>query len=354
MKLLNETIGKIESSSNIWREKAISRIETLTMPHWALGKALDIAVDVVGMTRSMTPPLERRKSLVFGADHGVVEEGVSPMPNAVTMVMMRNFVEKKGAAINVLSNQIGAEVVVVNMGIAMADEISDLIAEGKIIDKSIRRGTANFFKQKAMSRDDAILSIEAGVEVVNSLADTTDIFIIGEMGIGNTTPSSAIISAITGLAPNIVTGKGAGLNDTLRDKKATIIEKALELHKPDINDGLDLLSCVGGFEIGAMAGAMLAAAAINKPIMVDGLICTASALIAQLLAPDVVDYMIAGHKSVEPGHIAAMRHLGKEPLVDLNFRLGEGTGAAIALPIVSSAVAIMRDMSSFDDLGISL
>ena len=205
-----------------------------------------------------------------------------------------------------------------------------------------------------MSREQAIASIEAGIEVVNSVCDKYDLFVLGEMGIGNTTASSAIVSLICDLSPEIVTGCGAGLDEKGRQHKAEVIKAAIELHQPDCNDGLDILSKVGGFEIGAMAGAMLAAASLRKPIMMDGLICTAAALIAQSLSADVVETLIAGHTSVERGHISSLEKLGKKAILNLELRLGEGSGAAMALPIVDAGVKIMKEMATFSELGVSL
>ena len=351
MKLLQATINEIKPCSSEWREKATQRIETLTMPHWALGRSLDLAVDIAGITRSITPDISKRACIVMGADHGIAVEGVTPCPQEATALMMAHFT-KGGAAINVLAEHISAEMVIVDVGVK--GDLSELYKSGEIIDKSIAQGTENFTKHPAMSREQAIASLEAGIEVVNKHCDKFDLFVLGEMGIGNTTPSSAIVSVICDLSPELVTGCGTGLDETGRQHKAEIIKAAIELHQPNSNDGLDVLSKVGGFEIGAMAGAMLAAAALHKPIMMDGFICTAAALIAQSLSADVVDSLIAGHTSVEQGHVASLEKLGKKAILNLELRLGEGTGAAMALPIVDAGVKIMKEMATFSELGVSL
>ena len=351
MKLLQTTLDKITSASTAWRERATQRINTLTMPNWALGRALDLAVDVAGITHSITPDISRRACIVMGADHGIAAEGVTPCQQEVTALMMAHFT-KGGAGINVLAEHINAEMVIVDVGVK--GDLSSFYASGKIINKSIAQSTHNFSKEPAMTREQAITSIEAGIEVVNSISDKFDLFVIGEMGIGNTTSSSAIVSVLCDLSAERVTGCGAGLDEAGRQHKADIIKSALALHQPDKKDAIDLLAKIGGFEIGAMAGAMLAAAALKKPIMMDGFICTAAALIAQSLSPNVVDTLIAGHASVERGHVASLEKLGKKAILNLELRLGEGSGAAMALPIVDAGVKLMKEMGTFDELKISL
>ena len=351
MKLLQTTIDQITPASTAWREKATQRINNLTMPNWALGRALDLAVDIAGITHSITPDISRRACIVMGADHGIAAEGVTPCPQEVTALMMAHFT-RGGAGINVLAEHINAEMIIVDLGVK--GDLSPFYADGKIINQSIAQSTQNFSQKPAMTRGQAIRSLEAGINVVNSISDKFDLFVIGEMGIGNTTSSSAIVAALCDLPAAQVTGCGAGLDETGRQQKADIIKAALALHQPDKNDPIDILSKVGGFEIAAMAGAMLAAAALRKPIMMDGFICTAAALVAQSLSADVVDTLIAGHTSVERGHLAALEKLGKKGILDLNLRLGEGTGAAMALPIVDAGVKLMKEMGTFDELEISL
>lgn len=351
MALFDETIKKISTPAQEWRERANAHMDQLLMPHWALGRVMDCAVDIAAIQETLKPSIARRASLLFGADHGVVESGVSPCSPDLTHFMMRQFT-KGGPAISVLSDFIGADLIVTDVG--TKGDLSDMVKEGVFYDKKIAEGTKDFSKEAAMSREQAIQSLEAGMEVVADCEEKYDLFVIGEMGIGNTTPSSAIVSLYTGMSPAEVTGAGAGLDAEGIKAKTAVIEKALALHAPDVQDPVGVLSAVGGFEIGSMAGAMLQAAAEKKVIVLDGFICTAAALIAKALVPAVADYMILGHRSMEPGHIKACTILEKEPMLNLNFRLGEGSGAAIAVPVIESGVKLMNDMATFADLGITL
>lgn len=350
MSLLDETINSIEGQDEVWRGKARERLDQLTMPHWALGRLMDLAVDLAGMTRSIEPPVEWKAVIVMAGDHGVVEEGVSKFPQEVTPQMVGNFVNG-GAGINALARQVGAKVIVVDMGVAA--DISAMTDSGRMIDKKVAPGTANMAKGPAMSRDQAIASIEAGIEVANGMAGMIDLFGTGDMGIGNTTPSTAIVAAMTGTPVADVTGRGTGLDDEQLNHKISVIEKALEVNKPDPGDGLDVLSKVGGFEIGGIAGLVLGAAANRKPILVDGFISTAGALIACSLEPACKDYIIASHRSAEQGHKIMHQHLGCEPLLDLNMRLGEGTGGALAMNVVEAAKRVLTDVATFEEAMVS-
>jgi nicotinate-nucleotide--dimethylbenzimidazole phosphoribosyltransferase len=286
----------------------------------------------------------------MAGDHGVAAEGVSMYPQEVTSQMVCNFVNG-GAGINALARVSGARVVVVDMGVA--GDLGPLAAEGKILSRRIGAGTGNLAVGPAMSREDAIRSVEAGIEVALMLAAETDLFATGDMGIANTTPSSAIVSVMTGAAPAEVTGRGTGIDDVGLSLKVAVIEKALAVNRPDPDDAMDVLMKVGGFEIGGIAGLILGAASLRKPVLVDGFISTAGALIAQGLAPLAADYMIAAHKSVEAGHRIALQKLGKEPLLDLGLRLGEGTGAALAMPIVEGAVRVLTEVATFEEAAVS-
>ncbi|MDP2657562.1 MAG: nicotinate-nucleotide--dimethylbenzimidazole phosphoribosyltransferase, partial [Candidatus Deferrimicrobium sp.] len=308
------------------------------------------AEDLAGMTRSLRPPVERKAVVVMAGDHGVAAESVSKFPQEVTRQMVLNFVNG-GAGINALSRLAGARVVVVDMGVA--GDLGPLAAEGKILSRRIGAGTGNMAVGPAMSREDAIRSVEAGIEVALMLAAETDLFATGDMGIANTTPSSAIVSVMTGAAAADVTGRGTGIDDAGLSLKVAVIEKALAVNRPDPDDALDVLAKVGGFEIGGIAGVILGAASLRKPVLLDGFISTAGALIAQGLAPRAADYMIAAHKSVEAGHRIALRKLGKEPLLDLGLRLGEGTGAALAMPIVEGAVRVLTEVATFEEAAVS-
>lgn len=347
---LAKLLRSIYPQDSEYRELATARLEKLTMPHWALGDLMDLAVDLAGMTRSLAPPTARKKIVVMVGDHGVVAEGVSKYPQEVTAQMVYNFVAG-GAGINSLANQAGAEVVVADIGTAA--DLEDLAGAGKIISRKIGRGTANMAAGPAMSRTHAVLCLEAGIEIAEQLAPETDVFGTGDMGIGNTTPSAAILAAMTGRDPMELAGRGAGLDDGQLTGKVEVIRKALSVNAPDPNDPFDVLAKVGGFEIGAIAGLILGAAASRKPVVVDGFISTAGALIAYALEPLVRDYIICAHRSAEKGHGAMHELLRLKPLLDLNMRLGEGTGAALAMNLVDAAVAVLTRVATFEDAGVS-
>lgn len=347
---LEATYRKVYPQDSATRDQAHARLSQLTMPTWALGDLMDLAVDLAGMTRSMQPPVSRKEVVVMVGDHGVCAEGVSRYPAEVTTQMVYNFVNG-GAGINALAGQAGAGVTVVDMG--AADDLSDLAQRGKIISKKIAKGTRNMAVGPAMTRTHAVLAVEAGIEVANELASRVDVFGTGDMGIGNTTPSTAIAAALTGKAVADLTGRGTGLDDAQLQAKIKVIERALETNKPDPKDGLDVLAKVGGFEIGGIAGLILGAAANRKPVVVDGFISTAGALIAYALEPFVRDYVICAHRSVEPGHASMQDKLQHKPLLDLNLRLGEGTGAALAMNVVEAAVAVLTEVATFEEAGVT-
>lgn len=344
------TFRKIFPQDQDVRDKAVAHLEQLTMPHWALGDLMDLAVDLAGITRSLEPPVTRKKVVVMVGDHGVTVEGVSKFPSEVTAQMVYNFVAG-GAGINALARQAGAEVVVVDMG--CATDLSELSGEGKIISRKIGPGTQNIAHGAAMTRTHAVMAVEAGIEVANQLAPDVDVFGTGDMGIGNTTPSTAIVATLTGKSVDELTGRGTGLDDEQLAHKKKMLERILQINKPDPKDGLDVLAKVGGFEIGGIAGLIIGAAANRKPVVVDGFISTAGALIACSLEPFVRDYIICAHRSMEPGHRAMQEKIGCRPLLDLNMRLGEGTGAALAMNLVEAAVAILTEVATFADAGVT-
>jgi nicotinate-nucleotide--dimethylbenzimidazole phosphoribosyltransferase len=348
--ILGRTLATIAPVDGAARAKAKERLDQLAIPHWALGRLMDLALELAAITGSMKPDVSRKAIAVMAGDHGIVEAGVSKFPQAVTMEMVRNFTNE-AASINALARQVGARVTVVDAGVS--GDLSELVASGKIIDKKVAAGTSNFAKGPAMSREQAIRSIEAGIEVAESLAEQTDLFGTGDMGIGNTSPSSAIISVICGRSVAEVTGRGTGLDDEALAGKIAILEKALQLNQPNQQDGLDVLTKVGGFEIGAIAGLILGAAAQKKPVIIDGIISSAGALIAHSLSPQCKDYMIAGHCSIEQGHKVALDYIGKQPLLDLDLRLGEGTGGAVAMNLVEAAVAILTEVATFEEAAVS-
>lgn len=350
MTLLEQTLKRIGPPDGDAMARARSRLERLTMPYWALGRIMDLAEELAGMTGSEKPPVGRKTMVVMAGDHGVAEESVSLYPQEVTLQMVHNFVAG-GAGINALARLVGAQVHVVDMGVR--GDLRGLADAGKIRRVHIADGTGNMAAGPAMARDQAVRSIEAGIRIVHELAPTTDIFGTGDMGIGNTTPSSAIVSLITGVSVEEVTGCGTGIDEERRRMKAAVIRKAIDLNRPDPEDGLDVLAKVGGFEIGGIAGVVLGAASIRKPVVVDGFISTAGALIAQKLCPQAASYMIAAHRSVERGHVAALERLGKKPLMDLDLRLGEGTGAALAMTIIEAAVRVLTEVATFGEAGVS-
>ena len=350
MALLEETIAAVEPADDQCRARARARLEKLTMPHWAMGRLMDLARDLAAMTRSMEPPTARRAVVTMAADHGVVDEGVSKYPQEVTAQMVANFVAG-GAGINACARVANARVIVVDMGVAQ--DLGELARAGSIVSERVGAGTQNIARGPAMSREDAARSVEAGARIAGELARDTDLIGTGEMGIGNTTPSAAVGAALTGNSPKEMTGRGTGIDDEALERKVEIVARALEVNKPEASDGLDVLSKVGGFEIGGIAGLILGAAAARRPVLVDGFISTAGALVAHALCPAAADYMIAAHRSVERGHALMLKHLGKEPLLTLDLRLGEGTGAALAMPLVEAAARLLTDVSTFEEAAVS-
>lgn len=348
--LLDETIRAIERQDAEWRARAHERLEHLTMPYWALGRLMDLAEELAGMTRSMQPPVARRTVVTMAADHGVVDEGVSKYPQAVTAQMVYNFV-RGGAGINAIARTANARVVVVDMGVA--GDLSDLASEGRILSCSLARGTQNIARSPAMSYEEAIGALEAGIQIAQRLAILTDVFATGDMGIGNTTPSAAIACALAGCTPQEATGRGTGIDNEALQQKIAVVRQSIETNRPKPGDGIDVLAKVGGFEIGGIAGLILGAASLRRPVVVDGFISTAGALIAQALAPASVDYMIASHESVERGHQAMLKKLGKRPLMNLEMRLGEGTGAALALCFVDAAARLLTEVATFEEASVS-
>jgi nicotinate-nucleotide--dimethylbenzimidazole phosphoribosyltransferase len=293
------------------------------------------------------PHLGRKLLFVFAADHGITEEGISAYPKEVTAQMTYNFVNG-GAAINVLARYYGVDVEVIDVGVDY--EFPKLKT---LRDLKIRRGTNNFARGPAMTRAEARRSIEAGMSLVGEVA-LENLFVLGagEMGIGNTSSAAAVLCALSGVPPREVTGRGTGVDEQTWRKKVATIERGLKLNRPDLDDPLDVLAKVGGLEIGAMAGVMLGAAAHRIPMMLDGYISTAAALLAARMNPHVTQTLIASHLSAENGHRAMLDRIGLKPLFDLGMRLGEGTGACIAMALAEAAVKIMREMATFDSAGI--
>lgn len=346
MKLLEKTLAEIEAADEAVREEARAHIENLTMPRRALGRLLDLAEELAAMTRTLQFQTARKEVVLMAGDHGIVAQGVCPQPSSVTAQMVRCFTQE-GSGINVLAKVARAHVSVVDMGVAA--DLSELVEAGLVRDCKIAPGTADFSLGPAMSRKQAVAAIEAGIRIAEELSPTTDVFATGEMGIGNTSPSSAIVTVLSGSTdPTLFVGRGAGLDPAKLAHKAAMIRRGIEVNSPDPTDGIDLLSKVGGFEIGGIAGLVLGAAKLRKPVVIDGFISSAGALIAAVLSPASRDYMILGHGSAEPGHSVMAELLGKRPLLDLDMRLGEGTGAVLALQLLDAASAIMSEMATFE------
>ena len=330
-------------------QAARERQDKLTKPRESLGRLEELSIQLAGMTANPLPSVENKIVIVMAADHGVTREGVSAYPAEVTPQMVLNFLHG-GAAINVLARQTNAHVVVVDMGVAV--EIND--PSGQLIQRRVGAGTANLAQGPAMMRAQAEESIQRGIEVaLGEISKGADILATGDMGIGNTTASAAVACALMNQSPETIAGRGTGVDDDGLKRKLAVIARALDVNKPNAKDGLDVLSKVGGFEIGGLAGAMLAAAANRKPVVVDGFISTAAALIAVSLAPAAREYMIAAHVSQERGHKLMLEWLGLKPLLDLNLRLGEGTGAALAFHLIEASTRILREMATFDEAGVS-
>ena len=345
---LQELISKIQPLDEAAMQAARARQDDLTKPRGSLGQLESLSIQIAGITGEETPTIQQKVVATMAGDHGVVAEGVSAYPSEVTPQMVLNFLYG-GAAINVLAKHIGARVTVVDMGVA-----TEMEPHPDLVNKKIALGTNNIAKGPAMTREQAIQAIEAGAEVVEAeLAKGLDILATGDMGIGNTTPSAAIAAALTGRSPAEIVGRGTGVDDAGLGRKIAAVERSLEVNEPDPEDGLDILAKVGGFEIGGLTGAILAATAHRKPVVIDGFISTAAAMIAVSLAPQARDYLISAHRSQELGHQIMLEWLGLKPLLDLQMRLGEGTGAVLAMSLVEAACKILNEMATFSEAGVS-
>jgi len=345
---LSQILKQIRPLDSKAIEAARARQNELTKPRGSLGRLEELSINIAGIKGKVVHGFEHKAIVTMAADHGVVEEGVTLYPQEVTKQMVFNFLNG-GAAINVLARFIGARVVVVDMGVVGGFEPHPNLAC-----KMIDFGTKNMTKGPAMTKQQAVDAIEAGIAVVEAeIAKGLDIVGTGDMGIGNTTASSAIAAAITSEPAEKVTGRGEGLDDKQLAHKVKVVQKALDINKPDSRDPLDVLSKVGGFEIGGLAGVMLGAAAYRIPVVIDGFISGAAALIATGLAPGLKYYLIAAHLSAESGHKVILQHIGLTPLLSLDMRLGEGTGAALGIVIVEAAVKTLAEMATFAEAGVS-
>jgi nicotinate-nucleotide--dimethylbenzimidazole phosphoribosyltransferase len=345
---LDETVARIGRIDQTLAARTQARLDHLTKPQGSLGRLEELAKQIVAITGNETPETRNKVIFTMAGDHGVAREGVSAFPPEVTAQMVYNFL-RHGAAINVLAAHVGARVVVVDMGVA-----ADLEPHPELITRKTGYGTQNMVHGPAMTRDQAIRAVETGIEIFEAeLSSGIDLAGTGEMGIGNTTPSSAIAAVITGRPVEEVTGRGTGIDDQGLTHKIGVIQRALEVNRPNREDALDVLHKVGGYEIGGLAGIILAAAAKRVPVVIDGFISGAAALIAYRLEPAVKDYLIAAHRSVERGHGIVLDYLGLDPLLDLDLRLGEGTGAALGMSLGEAAIRILIRMATFQSASVS-
>ena len=349
MKLIDETIAAISPPDAEASAEARARQDRMTKPRGSLGVLEDVSVRLAGLTGACPPALPEPAAVaVFAADHGVHAQGVTPWPKDVTAQMVQNFLAG-GAVVNAFAAQVGASVTVVDVGVA-----ADLAPSPGLVSRKIAHGTADMTEGPAMTSEQAERAVEVGIEVARDLAAGGNrCLLTGDMGIANTTASAALVASFTGQDPATVTGRGTGIDDAMFDRKVQVISAALARHQPDPAQPLEVLAAVGGFEHGALAGFILGAAARRIPVILDGVIAGSAALVAVALAPAAVHACFAGHRSTEPGHTAALKHMALRPLVDLGLRLGEGTGALLALPLVQSAARALRDVATFDSAGVT-
>ncbi len=346
---LETTVDAIHPADPEAMAKARDLQARLTKPAGSLGALEELSVRLAGLAGFCPPPLPTPATIaIFAGDHGVHARRVSPWPQEVTAQMVANFVAG-GAVINAFARQAGADVMVIDVGVAIP-----LFGGPNLLDANVRRGTRDMTEEPALTREEARAAVEIGIQVAGQLiASGAKCLLTGDMGIANTTPAAALIAAFTGVSPAEATGRGTGIDDDTFRHKVGVVRTALDRHTPDPADPLGVLAAVGGLEHAALTGLLLGAAAHRVPVIVDGVIAASAALAAAAFAPDAVAAMVAGHRSAEPGATVALAHLGLEPLLDLGMRLGEGSGAALALPVVSAAVRVLHEVATFDSAGVS-
>lgn len=345
---LRDLAARIRPLDPALLDAAQARLDDLTKPPGSLGRLEEVARRLAAIQKTVKPVVGRKRLFTFAGDHGVTEEGVSAFPREVTPQMVLNFL-RGGAAINVLTRHVGAESVVVDMGVDY-----DFGGAAGLVDAKVARGTRNLARGPAMTRGEALQALATGVRLASAAREEgVSLAGIGEMGIGNTTPASALLAAFTGLDPDEVVGRGTGVDDEGLRRKAEVVRRGLEVNRPDPSDPLDVLAKLGGFEIAGMAGLCLGGAAAGLPVVVDGFIATAAALVATRLAPAAADYLFLSHLSQERAHIRLVEHLGQRPLLVLDLRLGEGTGAALAMGIIEASAKILSEMATFSEAGVS-
>ena len=345
---IEEVVASIAPADAGAMRAAELRQGRLTKPPGSLGRLEELSIRLAGMFGTPRPVPRGKTIVVAAADHGVVDQGVTGYPQEVTAQMVLNFLSG-GAAVSVMARRAGVELVIVDAGVA-----APLPDHPGLLSLDVGRGTADMTRGPAMTREQAVTCVAAGVRIATEVAERgADIIGTGDMGIGNTTASSAIAAAVTGRPPDDTTGRGTGRNDGEMRHKIGVVECALAVNRPDPVDGLDVLAKVGGFEIGVLAGVVLGAALARRVVVLDGFISGAAGLIAHSLSPHARDYMVAGHVSAEPGHRIVLSYLGLEPLLDLGMRLGEGTGAVLAMGLVEAAAACLAEMATFTEAGVS-
>jgi nicotinate-nucleotide--dimethylbenzimidazole phosphoribosyltransferase len=348
MDIVQTTLARIKPVDADLLAQAQARLDNKTKPPGSLGRLEEFARRVVAISGSFEPDMNRKVVFTFAGDHGIVEEGVSLYPKEVTSQMVFNFLAG-GAGVNVLARHVGAEVRVVDVGVDF-----DFDNAPGMLHRKVAYGTQNFTKGPAMTRVECLAALQVGIELADGCkAEGIGLVGTGEMGIGNTSPSSAIIAAISGISVRELTHRGTGINDAALENKIRVIEQGLALNRPDGADPLDVLTKVGGLEIAAIAGLVLGCAANSIPVVIDGFISTAGALIASELHTNVRDYIFAAHRSVEIGHTFMLERIGACPILDLGFRLGEGTGAALAMGLIEAGGKVLKEMATFEQAGVS-
>jgi nicotinate-nucleotide--dimethylbenzimidazole phosphoribosyltransferase len=345
---VRELAGEVQPPDGAAVVKARERHLTLTKPPGSLGRLEELSARLSGMSGEVPPPVPESPAVVICAgDHGVLARGVSPWPQEVTAAMVRNFCAGGGAA-NVLAGTVGARVSVLDVGVAADLEQRPLLRTAKK-----RFGTDDFSRGPAMSREGAAGAVMSGAGIAEELIESgVDLLVTGDMGIGNTTPAAALISTFTCRPPGEVTGRGTGIDDATFEIKVRVVEEALRLHEPDLADPLGVLAALGGLEHAAIAGLVLMGAVYGVPVLLDGVVSNSAALVAHALAPDCAGYLIAGHLSTEPGAAVALRYLGLDPVLNLDMRLGEGTGGLLAVPMVRAAASVLGEMATMEEAGI--
>jgi nicotinate-nucleotide--dimethylbenzimidazole phosphoribosyltransferase len=354
MKELEKITSAIRPIDHSWLERAAERQNRLTKPPRSLGRLEEISCRLAAIQQTLSPGVDHKRVVVFAGDHGVTEEGVSPYPSEVTAQMVANFL-RGGAAINAVAKTVGADLVVVNAGVASPiPQIENPSKHVRFVQKPVRKGTRNFTKEPALTEEETVRALLLGSEMAYEAKQAgVNLIGMGEMGIGNTTSASAITATLTESSAAAVTGRGTGVDDEALLRKQRIVDQGVRLHAPSADDPFHILQSLGGLELAGLAGLCLAAAANRMAIVCDGFIATASAAIAVKMCPAVSDYLFCGHLSTEPGHAIILGFLGKKPLLQLDMRLGEGTGAALSMSVIDAAVRTFVEMATFESAGVS-